>query len=154
MIITKKTCAAILIAALPVANSFAEEPPAKNSSWWQSWLSWLGVGQEEVQKAEPTKPLLFDFGTTTSALADGFTAVTPDSAWSPEAGFGWVDKPALTAVEKADLTKVKVRQNPKKPGMPDSVDEFPVFLNALSEDHVSGNATATFRVAAPKGAYK
>ncbi|MFN6095382.1 MAG: hypothetical protein ACK49J_10390, partial [Verrucomicrobiota bacterium] len=102
----------------------------------------------------PTKPHLFDFGTKTSALAEGFTAITPDSAWSPEAGFGWVDKPSLTAVEKADLTKVEVRQNPPKPDMPKSFDQFPVFLNSLSEDHVSGNATATFRVAAPKGAYK
>jgi len=184
MIITKKTCAAILIAALPVVNSYAEEPPAKNSSWWQSWLSWFGIGQEEVQKTEPAKqqkvdgpestsgsqeevqkteqikpvffdqPVFFDFGTKTSQLAEGFIAVTPDSAWSPETGFGWLNKPALTAVEKADLTKVKVRQNPKKPGMPDSFEQFPVFLNALSEDHVSGNATATFRVAASKGAYK
>ena len=155
MIITKKTCAAILIATLPVVNSYAEEPPAKNSSWWQSWLSWLGVGQEEVQKAEPTKPLLFDFGTTTSALADGFTAVTPDSAWSPEAGFGWVDKPALTAVEKAELTKVKIQKRTiTVPYTTDSFESPPVFLNALSEDHVSGNSTATFRVAVPKGAYK
>jgi hypothetical protein len=143
-----------LIAALPVANSFAGEQPETNSSWWKSWLSWLGVGQEEVQKAEPSKPVFFDFGTKTSQLAEGFIAVTPESAWAPETGFGWVDKPALTAVEKADLTKVKVLQRPLKPGMPDSVDEFPVFLNALSEDHVSGNATATFRVAVPKGAYK
>ena len=118
MIITKKTCAAILIAALPVVNSYAEEPPAKNSSWWQSWLSWLGIGQEEVQKTDPAKhqkvdrpestsgsqeevqkteqikpvffdqPVFFDFGTKTSQLAEGFIAVTPASAWSPETGFG------------------------------------------------------------------
>lgn len=97
-----------------------------------------------AEKVAPAKPLLFDFGTTNSALAEGFTAVTPDSAWSPEAGFGWADRPALTGVGKADLVNVKV----------DSRDQFPVFLNALSEDHVSGNATATFRVAAPKGACK
>ena len=156
MIITKKTCAAILIAAVPVVNSFAGEPPAKDSSWWQSCLSWLGMGQgqEEVQKAEPSNPVFFDFGTATSALAEGFTAVTPDSAWSPEAGFGWVDKPALTGVEKAELAMVEVRQNPPEPDMPASFESPPVFLNALSEDHVSGNTTATFRVTAPKGAYK
>jgi hypothetical protein len=154
MIITKKTCAAILIAAVPVVNSFAGEPPAKDSSWWQSCLSWLGMGQEEVQKAEPSNPVFFDFGTTTSALAEGFTAVTPDSAWSPEAAFGWVDKPALTGVEKAELAMVEVRQNPPEPDMPASFESPPVFLNALSEDHVSGNTTATFRVTAPKGAYK
>ena len=102
MIITKKTCVAILIATLPIVNSFAGE----NS------------------KPEPSKPVFFDFGTKTSQLAEGFTAVTPESAWSPESGFGWVDKPAVTAVEKADLTKVKVLQIPKKPGMPDSVEEF------------------------------
>ena len=99
--------------------------------------------------------LLFDFGTKTSALAEGFTAVTPDSAWSPEAGFGWVDKPALTAVEKADLTKVKIQKRTiTVPYTSAYFESFPVFLNALSEDHVSGNSTATFRVAAPKGAYK
>ncbi|MFM8763802.1 MAG: hypothetical protein ACKOEZ_03045, partial [Spartobacteria bacterium] len=52
MTITKKTCAAILIAALPVVNSLAGESPATNSSWWKSWLSWLGVGQEEVKKLD------------------------------------------------------------------------------------------------------
>jgi phage terminase large subunit-like protein len=38
--------------------------------------------------------------------------------------------------------------------MPKTFDEFPVFLNALSEDHVSGNTKTNFRVAAPQGAYK
>jgi hypothetical protein len=103
----------------------------------------------------PAKPLLFDFGTATSALAEGFTAVTPDSAWSPEAGFGWVDKPALTAVEKADLANINIQKRTiTVPHTTDSFESPPVFLNALSEDHVSGNSTATFRVAAPKGAYK
>jgi hypothetical protein len=107
------------------------------------------------KKEQPlSAPFLFDFGTKSSPVGEGFTAVTPDSAWSPEAGFGWVDKPALIAVDKADLVKVKVLQLPRKPGMPESVESFPVFLNALSEDHISGTANATFRVAVPKGVYK
>ncbi len=100
-------------------------------------------------------PLLFDFGTKSSPVAEGFTAVTPDSAWSPDAGFGWLDKPALTAVEKADITKVKIQKRTiTVPYTSDSFESFPVSLNALSQDHISGTANANFRVAAPKGAYK
>lgn len=108
----------------------------------------------EDPKIVQAKPLFFDFGTKSSMLAEGFMAVTPDLAWSPEVGFGWVGKPSLVAVEKADLVKVNVLQRPLKPGMPKTFDEFPVFLNALSEDHVSGNIKTNFRVAAPHGAYK
>jgi alpha-galactosidase len=82
----------------------------------------------EVSSTVQTKSLFFDFGTNTSRLVDGFTAVTPDFAWSPEVGVGWVGKPALAAVEKADLTKVSVLQRPLKPGMPKSFDQVPVFL--------------------------
>ena len=36
-----------------------------------------------AEKVAEAKPFFFDFGTTNSALAEGFTAVTPESVSSP-----------------------------------------------------------------------
>lgn len=137
--ILKKLCSALLLACIVIAAdgvvNAADVP--KN-------------GEQPL----PT-PFLFDFGTKNSPVAEGFTAVTPVSAWSPDAGFGWVDKPVLAAVEKADLPKIKIQKRRMEvPYTSDSLETFPIHLNALSQDHISGITNARFRVAAPNGAYK
>ena len=79
-------CAFLTLAAIPaIAN--AEVAESSLTSWW-SWLPWSGSSSKPPQsspaeKVAEAKPLVFDFGTKTSALAEGFTAVTPDSVWSP-----------------------------------------------------------------------
>lgn len=74
---------------------------------------------------------LFDMGSTDSPLWPGFMRVTPETAYSPEQGYGW----------SSDVAKLRAHGVSK--------------TDALAVDDISGSRgdTATFRVDVPDGDY-
>lgn len=38
----------------------------------------------------------FDFGTADSAVENGYTKVTPQTAYDPAVGYGWLNDPRIT----------------------------------------------------------
>ena len=92
--------------------------------------------------------LKLDAGSATSPVAAGFTALTPDSAWRDGAAFGWVDQPALTAIDAPVDPEPKLNQSSGRKDRPK------VYTNALSQDHIESQTSATLRVAIPAGTYR
>jgi hypothetical protein len=89
-----------------------------------------------------------DAGSADSPVAEGFTALTPDSTWQDGAAFGWVERPALTAIDAPVDPEPKLNEHSGRKDRPR------VYTNALSQDHIEGQGPATLRVAAPAGAYR
>lgn len=85
-------------------------------------------------------PLLFDMGTDSSAVWEGFTRVTAASAYSDGAGFGWQSKEGLKASAKAFTTG--------EPTAP------PIWTNAITEDVIVGERENTFLMKAAPGDYE
>ncbi|GAB3433759.1 alpha-glucuronidase family glycosyl hydrolase [Flindersiella endophytica] len=73
--------------------------------------------------------LALDAGPATSPLQPGYTRLTPDNAWDPAAGFGWVA------------------------GAPQSRDRGADGSDPLLRDFVNDSATRTLRVAVPPGVH-
>jgi len=92
--------------------------------------------------------LKLDAGSATSPVAEGFTALTPESAWQEGAAFGWVDRPALSAID------APVDPEPKPNASSGRTDRPKVYTNALSQDHIEGQGAATLRLALPAGRYR
>ena len=92
--------------------------------------------------------LRLDAGTASSPLAEGFTALTADTAWQDGATFGWVDKPAVVAID------APVDREPKANASSGRKDRPKAYTNALSQDHIEGQGDATLRVAIPAGTYR
>jgi len=90
-------------------------------------------------------PLLYDMGTPDSAVWDGFTRVTPASAWSDAAGFGWEEADGLGTLAMVHDAPVENKSRGR-------TEPPPIWTNAITEDAVTGTAPATFRLRAPEGA--
>ena len=89
-----------------------------------------------------------DSGTAKSPVAEGFTALTPDTAWVDGAALGLVDKPAVAAIDAPVDSEPKLNEHSGRQDRPK------VYTNALSQDHIEGQGTATLRVAIPAGKYR
>ena len=108
-----------------------------------SWLAGLSLGStdytgakfdsEDVENVAPQEQIpngwLFDFGTTESPVAKGYTRVTPLTRYSVELGHGWMSGNTVTAEDHPG------------PG-----------TNVLNEDF-NGTQDATFVVDLPNGHY-
>ena len=67
------------------------------------------AGPSPTKEAAAGQVMKLDFGSKDSPLAEGFTRVTPESAYTDEAGFGWKTKLRVAAV-------VDDWWNPDQPG--------------------------------------
>jgi fibronectin type 3 domain-containing protein len=63
-------------------------------------------GMEIVSGKPPPPPTQYDFGTISSPVAFGYTAVTEGTTYSPNAGYGWLSGSVASAVRRTgtDLT--------------------------------------------------
>ncbi len=99
-----------------------------------SWLVVVGIsslaGLGSVQ-CDETNVCLFDMGAADSAVWSGFAQVTPDTSYSPERGYGWLNQPSEM--------RAYVANN----------------VDALAVDDVSGvrNSPISFQVDLPTGDY-
>jgi len=89
---------------------------------------------------------LFDLGTADSALRDGFTRVTPETAYTDARGHGWRSAEGLTARARAWTGPI---ENTSRGTM----EPPPIYTNAITEDVIMGDKEAEFAVNVPAGQY-
>jgi len=106
-------------------------------------LATLGTGALALESEQPV--FRFDMGPTGSPLEEGFLSVTPDSAYSPETGYGWEKKPS-GAVDSADHIFEYWGQKHLAVGYVLGVDD-------LTVDCVNDPESLQFRVDIPDGMY-
>lgn len=97
--------------------------------------------------ADASTAHLFDLGTAQSAVWDGCTRVTPESAWSPPAGYGWQSREGLRARVRVYTELVENRSR-------GSVEPPPIWTNPITEDSISSRQANAFLVQAPPGDYE
>jgi len=92
-------------------------------------------------------PSLFDMGTGSSAVREGFTRVTAESFFSKPAGFGWHAAVGLKGQARAykDLVENTSRGRKEPP---------PVWTNPITEDGILGDRENTFLFQPPPGDYE
>jgi hypothetical protein len=95
----------------------------------------------------PVAPGLFDMGTATSAVWEGFTRVTPESVFSKQAGFGWQSKEGLQAQARAYTTLVENRSRGTE-------EPPPIWTNPITEDAILGSRENAFLFQTPPGEYE
>jgi hypothetical protein len=91
-------------------------------------------------------PLLFDCGPANSTLWPGFTLVTPATVSTDPTTPGWTSPANLSAQAQAYRTMV---DNPHR----GTVEQPPIWTNAITEDAVLGSTTNTFSTPAAPGTY-
>ncbi len=67
----------------------------------------IPITQQEASAAENDVLKKFDFGTSDSAVMDGYTQVTPDTAYTKELGYGFGDSAKVTAEDRKTSDKIK-----------------------------------------------
>lgn len=92
-------------------------------------------------------PGLFDMGTAKSAVWEGFSRVTPENVFSPQAGFGWQSKDGLRALARA-YTNLVANQSRGSDEPP------PIWTNPITEDCIVGDRENSFLFQAPPGDYE
>ena len=89
----------------------------------------------------------FDFGPARSSVAPGYTAVTPDTPYSKQRGYGFETAPTEAGVIDKNTTALDARfKNTWR------VETGMAWLNEMTRDYVSGPAFR-FRVDVPDGRY-
>lgn len=110
----------------------------------RAWhLLLLGLAAQTLCAA----PALFDFGTSQSAVWEGFTRVTPTNLFSPETTFGWQTGAGLKAQARAFTNLVENRSRGAQ-------EPPPLWTNPITEDSISSDRTNTFLLQAPPGDYE
>src|SRR5688572_2766836 len=89
----------------------------------------------------------FDFGPAGSAVAAGFTAVTPDMQYSKQRGYGFETMPSEAGVIDKNTTTIDSRFKSTW-----RVDAGMAWLNPMTRDYVAGPAFR-FRADVPNGRY-
>src|SRR5688572_19798852 len=89
----------------------------------------------------------FDFGPAGSAVAAGFTAVTPDMQYSKQRGYGFETMPSEAGVIDKNTTTIDSRFKSTW-----RVDAGMAWLNPMTRDYVAG-PDFRFRVDLPNGRY-
>jgi hypothetical protein len=92
-------------------------------------------------------PLLFDMGTETSDVWEGFTRVTAKTVWSGESEFGWKSPQGLSSRVMAYKEPVS---NPRR----GASEPPPIWTNAITEDAVIGSSENSFLFRAAPGEYE
>jgi hypothetical protein len=92
-------------------------------------------------------PYLYDMGSPDSAVWEGFTRVTPASAWSPAAGFGWRSPEGMRAVVRRHAEPVENRSRGTQ-------EPPPIWTNPITEDAILGDRENTFLIETPAGDYQ
>ncbi|MDD5697396.1 MAG: DUF6067 family protein [Victivallaceae bacterium] len=77
---------------------------------------------------------IYDFGSNTSPICDGFLQVTPKTKYSSSLGYGWITEKNMSAVD---------READPKTGSP----------NKLTCDFIESKFNASFRINVPDGEY-
>lgn len=100
-----------------------------------------------VAQSAAAAPLLFDMGTATSALWEGFTRVTPQSSLDGGGGFGWQSKEGLKGQARAYTSLVENRSRGTQ-------EPPPIWTNPITEDAILGDRENAFVMKLPAGDYE
>lgn len=98
-------------------------------------------------QSDPPASGLFDLGSRQSAVWEGCTRVTPDSVFSPQAGFGWKSKDGLKALVRAYTGMIENRSRGRE-------EPPPIWTNPITEDAVLGDRENAFLFQTPPGEYE
>lgn len=91
-------------------------------------------------------PYLYDVGTADSQVWPGFARATTESAWSPQAGFGWQSTEGLKGLFRRYEGMVENRSR--------GIMELPpLWTNPLTEDAILGDRENAFLIQVPPGDY-
>jgi len=117
----------------------------KRKRIWKGSILAALLGCTFVSNADVIK---LDFGTNASPVRLGFTQVTPETTWKPEAKVGWL---APGDCAGKDVPVARERRFSEAAGR-----SYPpeIFTNDLTQDHVEGSAPAVLRVVASAGEYR
>ena len=93
-------------------------------------------------------PLLFDMGTATSDVWEGFTRITAENLYIPDAtSFGWHTKEGLKASVRAYKEPVENKSRGRQ-------EPPPMWTNPITEDSVSSDRENSFLIKAAPGDYE
>ncbi len=98
-------------------------------------------------QSDPSAPGLFDLGSGASAVWEGCTRVTPDSVFTPQAGFGWQSKEGLKALVRAYTGMVENRSRGRD-------EPPPIWTNPITEDAILSDRENAFLFQTPPGEYE
>ncbi len=117
----------------------------------QQLRMWLILAAPLACHIGAARAVLLDFGLPDSPVAEGFSAVTPETRWTDGQEWGWFGPDgrgvpvAVDAPVDAEPTFNPRNNRWTRPG---------AYTNALSQDHVESAGPATFRVTVPAGQYR
>ncbi|MDH7569788.1 MAG: hypothetical protein QHJ73_09410 [Armatimonadota bacterium] len=120
---------------------------------WLVWAVWLSAATSGWQGAWADGLRRFDFGTDTSPVAPGYTAVTKDTLYAPGRGYGWVMPPE----ESARVPAAPAAKPGSIPGLFDRDREVGTELTrdlVMSVRTYHPLVTHTFRLSLPDGEYE
>jgi hypothetical protein len=100
-----------------------------------------------IPRVGASAPALYDMGTSASAVWDGFTRVTAQSIFTPDAGFGWESGQGLRA-------RAQAYEAPVHNASRGSDEPPPIWTNAITEDAILGEREDAFLARLPPGAYE
>ena len=113
-------------------------------------ISVLGVLLAAMARNAASDEVRFDFGTESSAVAEGYTAVTGQTAYSSDLGYGWksAGQQGFDTTTPGHIGKYQYRGFISRPGI------YEQFLNDMRRDGVESAKDMIFRVDLPNGAYR
>lgn len=94
-------------------------------------------------------PVVFDMGTSNSPVAESSIRITGDTAYRPDAGYGWVSSRQTAFDRDQPLAEMKHRGNPMRPDL-----LYHRHATPMTRDGVSSMHDLRFRVDVPSGQYR
>lgn len=100
-----------------------------------------------VTQSVSAAPVLFDMGTSQSAVWEGFARVTTETVFGGKSSFGWQSREGLKAQARAytDLVENRSRGTQEPP---------PIWTNPITEDAILGDRENAFIMQLPAGEYE
>jgi len=106
-------------------------------------------GEASTLRAEIKTPVLFDFGTKTSPVAESATRVTGESRYESQTGFGWITTGQASFDRDKPLPDLRHGGNPMRPDL-----LYRSHANRLNRDGVASEQEMRFRIDVKPGKYR
>ena len=106
-------------------------------------------GEVSTIGAEVKTPVLFDFGTATSPIAESATRVTEENGYEPATGLGWITRGQTSFDRSQPLAEMRHGGNPMRPDL-----LYRSHANRLNRDGVASEQEMRFRIDVKPGTYR
>ena len=107
------------------------------------------LGEVSTLRAEIKTPVLFDFGTKTSPVAESAIRATGESRYESQTGFGWITARQASFDRDKPLPELRHGGNPMRPDL-----LYRSHANRLNRDGVASERDMVFRIDVKPGKYR